>query len=285
MRTRCIPLLLALLAHCGPTQPSAPDAAVVDAPTIVDVPVDDAGDAPAAPPQPLDGRVFLQQTADGWRLRVAFRQTNPASPLRCTVERANGCWFQDCARDRGLLRLDSTSPVSAGVFTVTGGTTTVRATPEASGFYPPAFGLGPLWTPGTTALTLRAAGVEGARSFEARLTTPRPLVGGNAQAARGADFVFRWDTAGAQPGEEVGVRGEVTVPTSGDTDRNVEFVCFAPRTAGSLTVPAALVSRLPAGTLAAQGALYAVAHEDRTVEGYPTLLEVADTPSAVTFTF
>ncbi|MFO0628652.1 MAG: hypothetical protein U0325_23965 [Polyangiales bacterium] len=285
MQTRGVPLIVTLLAQCGPAQPPASDAAVVDAPTIVDAPVDAAGDAPAAVPQPLDGRVFLQQTADGWRLRVAFRQTNPASPLRCTVERASGCWFQDCARDRAFLLLDATSPVSVGVFSVTGGTTTARATPEASGYYPPAFGMGMLWTPGTTALTLRAAGVDGARAFETRLTTARPLVGGSAQATRGADFVFRWDAAGAQPGEEVGVRGEVTVATSGDTDRNVEFVCFAPRTAGTLTVPAAMVNRLPAGTVTAQGALYAVAHEDRMVEGYPTLLEVADTPSAVAFTF
>lgn len=283
MRPHASPLLVALLAlaHCGPSQPSTPDAAVVDAPAAVT----DVADVPVAAAQPLDGRVFLQQTADGWRLRVAFRQTNPASSLRCTVERANNCWFQDCARDRGLLRLDSTSPVSVGAFTVTGGTTTARATPEDSGYYPPAFGLGTLWTPGTTALTLRAAGVEGARAFETRLTTARPLVGGSAQATRGADFVFRWSTAGAQSGEEVGVRGEVTVETGSETDRNVEFVCFAPRSAGTLTVPAAMVNRLPASAVAAQGALYAVAHEDRMVDGHPTLLEVVDTPSAVAFTF
>lgn len=280
MRPLEFAFLFALLTHCGPSQPVTSDAAVVDVSTAVDA----VADVPAAAPQPLDGRVFLQQTADGWRLRVAFRQTNPASPLRCTVERANGCWFQDCARDRGLLRLDSTSPVSAGVFSVTGGTTTARATPEASGYYPPAFGMGTLWTPGTTALTLRAAGAEGARAFETRLTTARPLVGGTTQATRGADFVFRWSTAGAQPGEEVGVRGEVTLSTGSETDRNVEFVCFAPRSAGTLTVPAALVNRIPTGGTA-QGALYAVAHEDRTVDGYPTLLEVADTPSAVMFTF
>ncbi len=281
MRTLHSAFLFALLTHCGPSQPSTQDAAVVDAPTTVDA----TADVPAAPPQPLDGRVFLQQTADGWRMRVAFRQTNPASPLRCTVERANGCWFQDCARDRGLLRLDSTSPVSVGVFSVTGGTDHRPRDARGQRVLPPAFGLGALWTPGTTALTLRAAGVEGARAFETRLTTARPLVGGMAQATRGADFVFRWSTAGAQPGEEVGVRGEVTVETGSETDRNVEFVCFAPRSAGTLTVPMAMVNRLPAGTVAAQGALYAVAHEDRTVEGYPTLLEVADTPSAVAFTF
>jgi len=173
-----------------------------------------------------------------------------------------------------------------GVLRVLGGNSPVRATPEDSGYYPPAFAEGALWSPGQTMLTLRAEGaMGGARAFETRLTAPRPLpAGASVRAMRGEDFVFRWDGSDARAGEEIGVRGEITLSTGTETNRNVEFVCFAPRSASTLVVPRALVDRVPGGAQA-DGALYAVAHEDRMVAEYPTLVEVVDTTSGMTFNF
>jgi len=273
-------LALLLGSGCDPTTPTPADAAAADAPVARDA----ATDAPPAVRRPLDGRVFLQQNAEGWRLRVAFRETNPDSALRCAVERVGGCWFQDCERHTAIFSADSTAPVSAGVFRVLGGNAPARATPEDSGYYPPAFAEGALWSPGQTMLTLRAEGAAGgALAFDARMTAPRPLpAGATVRATRGRDFVFAWDGADARDGEEVGVRGEVTVSTGSETSRNVEFVCFAPRSAATLVVPRSVVDRVPPD---AQGALYAVAHEDRVVGEHPTLIEVVDTTSGMPFTF
>jgi hypothetical protein len=218
-----------LVFACSPNLDSSPDSGVTDA---LEQP--DGGDF--GPRLQGRGTVFLDSAETGSTLAAYFLDQP------CTVEGTLGCRVWTCPGA-------GSSVPHAGTITATVGTTQLVIDPGTDGRYSPATGPMP-----SGSVHMQAAG--GSLSpFDVTVTAPaKPTIDPLPTAiSRSHDLKVTWQGGGA---------GSMEVLLATTSSGGAEFLiqCFGPQSAGSFTMPAALIQRLSPAFTGAELGVYADTH-------------------------
>lgn len=200
---------------------------------------------------PTYGFVYASNTSNSSSKRhvlVAMIYSQPY--MSCTTKTSGGCTLSICQ----VPEPAKPPYASAGTLTLTGGARTLTLTPNADKSYTTLVdNTQTLWNGGEP-LTLTASGAD-VPAFTTQLTAPTPVVitsplppgaGGPISISRASDLQMTWTGGNGK------VRGGISVSYASST---ASLICVAAASAGSYTLPAAMIAQLPASPMS--GILFA----------------------------
>jgi len=204
----------------------------------------------------------------------------------CTVETMDGCTINDCffpappMDDAGMPDAgpppDAGMPVfpHAGLISVDGDTNDVLLTAGADGIYPTASGMGQVWS-ADTAVAVNATG-DTVPAFSASLTGPSQsmitspsFMTPPVTVSRAAELTLMWSGGGGTVETRIS-----NSETMAEGTWNVSIECDFDADAGTGTIAAAVLGRVPAGDSASLS-VSNVAEQRPDVEGWDVSVRLA----------
>lgn len=200
---------------------------------------------PDAPKPTKTGLVLLQSyTAEqppGTMLRGGSASATFSSVMStCVGETVGDCLLADCVKN-------PPSPASAGTITVTGASLPVSLVPRADKTYAAVAAMQQAFFTGGETVTFAGEGAD-VPAFTVSVVTPlKATITMPVEPASTSPYLMLDRTYGFTARWTGGGSGEIQIFFSGGTGSNLFINCRFPASAGTGTIPAAVVGRLPAG--------------------------------------